>query len=304
MGAQLEASAAKKMSCFEAQYRRQFGHVVPEIRHVKAPELTLMRARQGAGDWSCPAVPELALVKQNGCRVDAEADLGAGRFHRRLIRGDTFVAAPGVATKVRLDRPHDVTLLAVDYARLKVLCAELALPEDGYFADLHRGPVRDPLVVGLIDCLWAEADADEPPRMLLRESALVCLAAALVARADGEPAARATKGQLAPWQERRAIERLTAEMAGNVSLASLAADVGLSPFHFARAFKRSTGLPPHRYQTMLRIERAKEWLCHDRRSITTIALDLGYGSSQSLARAFTREVGVSPLAYRRRTIGA
>ena len=304
MGTQLDASAASKMSCFEAHYRRRFDHVAPEVRQVKVPELTLMRSRQGAGDWSCPAVPELALVKQNGGRVDADADLGAGRFQHRLIRGDTFVAAPHVATKVRFDRPHDVLLLAVDYAKLKLLCADLALPGDGYFAALHRGPVRDPLVVGLIDCLWAEAEADEPPRMLLRENALVCLAAALVARADSKPAAPTIKGQLAPWQERRAIERLTAELAGNVSLASLAADVGLSPFHFARAFKRSTGLPPHRYQTVLRIERAKELLRDDWRSITTIALDLGYGSSQSLARAFTREVGMSPLAYRRRAIGA
>ena len=304
MGTQLDASATNKMSCFEAHYRRQFRHVAPEVRRVKVPELTLMRSRQGPGDWSCPAIPELALVKQNGSRVDADADLGAVRFQRRLIRGDTFVAAPGVATRVRFDRPHDVILLAVDYAKLQALCANLALPEDGCFAALHRGPVRDPLVIGLIDCLWAEADADEPPRMLLRESALVCLAAALVAGANGKQVAPEAKGQLAPWQERRAIERLTAELAGNVSLASLAADVGLSPFHFARAFKRSTGLPPHRYQTMLRIERAKELLRDGRRSITTIALDLGYGSSQSLARAFTREVGISPLAYRRRAIGA
>jgi len=83
-----------------------------------------------------------------------------------------------------------------------------------------------------------------------------------------------------------------------VSLAELAASVNLSPFHFARAFKRSTGLPPHRFQQRLRMESARELLRTTQLSVTDIALRVGYGSSQALARAFRRDAGATPAEFR------
>lgn len=73
----------------------------------------------------------------------------------------------------------------------------------------------------------------------------------------------------------------------------------ISPWYFARAFKHTTGLPPHRYQLMVRINCAKDLLSQTRLPITKIAERVGYGSSQTLARAFRNEVGTSPLEYRR-----
>jgi AraC family transcriptional regulator len=85
----------------------------------------------------------------------------------------------------------------------------------------------------------------------------------------------------------------------NLSLADLSSEVGLSPFHFSRMFKRSFGLAPHRYLIRLRVERACELLESTGLSVTEIALDVGYESSQSLARVFGTEMGMSPAAWRR-----
>jgi AraC family transcriptional regulator len=106
-------------------------------------------------------------------------------------------------------------------------------------------------------------------------------------------------GGLAPWQIRRVTEALESDPAAEQPLAELAALVGLSPYHFSRAFKKSVGVPPHAYQVQLRIERAQALLIETRQSVTEIAFAVGYESSQSLARAFVRQIGCTPSEFRR-----
>ncbi len=106
-------------------------------------------------------------------------------------------------------------------------------------------------------------------------------------------------GGLAAYVENRAIEYMAANLAKEISLDELAAVANLSPHHFCRAFRQSTGLPPHRYQIKLRIERAKALLADTRMSIADIAAEVGYEDQGQLARLFRREVGASPSRYRR-----
>jgi AraC family transcriptional regulator len=113
------------------------------------------------------------------------------------------------------------------------------------------------------------------------------------------PVPKSIRGGLAPWQVRRCEEYLNAHANTNVGLEHLASLVGLSPFHFARAFKQSTGVPPHQYLLSVRIEKAKALLSTTDANVTTIAFEVGYESSQALARLFRREVGLSPSDYRR-----
>jgi AraC family transcriptional regulator len=116
------------------------------------------------------------------------------------------------------------------------------------------------------------------------------------APAAGEPV---RPGGLADWQSRRTAEYIEAHLGDRISLATLAAIARLSPYHFARAFKRSFGVPPHRYHTARRIERAKTLLARPALSITEIALELGFGETSSFTAAFRRLVGRTPSSYRR-----
>lgn len=66
----------------------------------------------------------------------------------------------------------------------------------------------------------------------------------------------AARGGLAGWQRKRVFEFIENHLAETISISALAALVQLSPYHFARAFKQTFGLPPHRYHMSRRVERA------------------------------------------------
>jgi AraC family transcriptional regulator len=106
-------------------------------------------------------------------------------------------------------------------------------------------------------------------------------------------------GALSAWQLARVRDRMTAAIAGNVSLAELADEVRLSPFHFARAFKKATGLPPHRYIVDLRLDRARDLLQLSDLSVADIAAQVGYDDPSYFARLFRKHFDATPAAYRR-----
>lgn len=84
-----------------------------------------------------------------------------------------------------------------------------------------------------------------------------------------------------------------------IPLASLAASVAVSPFHFARAFKQATGLTPHGYVTSARLTCAKDRLLRSSASVTEIAEGLGYTNVGHFRRLFRREFGIHPGVLRR-----
>lgn len=113
-----------------------------------------------------------------------------------------------------------------------------------------------------------------------------------------EEAARA-HGGLAPWQLRRAEISMSENLGGQVPLNQLAGRCGLSVRHFARAFRHSTGMPPHRWLLNRRVERAKELLPDSKLSLAAIALACGFGSQSHFTRAFSAAICVSPGLWRR-----
>jgi AraC-like DNA-binding protein len=109
----------------------------------------------------------------------------------------------------------------------------------------------------------------------------------------------AIRGGLAPWQLRRAKEMLMAHLEADISLSEVARACKLSVSHFARAFRRTTGQPPHRWLTCRRVERAKELLRQSSDRMADIALRCGFADQASFIRAFKRVVGASPGGWRR-----
>ncbi len=106
-------------------------------------------------------------------------------------------------------------------------------------------------------------------------------------------------GGLAGWQLRRACEEMEARLGESISLDQLAALTGISPTHFSRAFKQSTGLPPFAWLLQRRIGRAQELLADQRQSLADIALAVGFAAQPQFTTAFRRLVGVTPGAWRR-----
>ncbi len=113
------------------------------------------------------------------------------------------------------------------------------------------------------------------------------------------PAKQNVRGGLAGWQQKKLAEYIEEHLAEDISLPALAEIAGLSPFHFARAFKQSFGVPPHRYLVSRRIEKAKNLLATPALPVTRIGLDLGFGEASSFTTAFRKHAGLTPTEYRR-----
>jgi transcriptional regulator GlxA family with amidase domain len=75
--------------------------------------------------------------------------------------------------------------------------------------------------------------------------------------------------------------------------------VGLSQFHFIRAFKHSVGISPYQYVLSERISVAKEMLSKRDLSIAGVALAVGFSNASQLNRVFKKVIGVTPTVYRR-----
>jgi AraC family transcriptional regulator len=106
-------------------------------------------------------------------------------------------------------------------------------------------------------------------------------------------------GGLAPWQERRCKELVTARNA-QISLEDLANECRLSVSHFGRAFKQTIGEPPHRWLLRQRVRAAEKMLAGSEHSIAAVAIACGFADQSHLTRVFSRIIGVPPGAWRRR----
>jgi AraC-like DNA-binding protein len=89
------------------------------------------------------------------------------------------------------------------------------------------------------------------------------------------------------------------DLSNTPALEELAAACGLSAGYFARAFKRTTGLPPHKWLVAQRVAKARELLEGSDRAISDIAAACGFADQSHLTRAFSRQLGASPAAWRR-----
>ena len=100
------------------------------------------------------------------------------------------------------------------------------------------------------------------------------------------------------WQLRKVEDYVRDQLAEEISVDKLAEVVELSPFHFSRVFKQSTGMSPLQFVTRQRITRAQQLIRETSRSLIEIALDVGYTSPSHFAQIFRRVVGVTPTEFR------
>jgi AraC family transcriptional regulator len=107
------------------------------------------------------------------------------------------------------------------------------------------------------------------------------------------------RGGLPGWQQKKLAQYVDEHLAEEISVTSLAQLAQLSPYHFSRAFKQSFGMPPHRYLTSRRIERAKMLLAQRNLSVTEIGLDVGFSETSAFTAVFRKFTGGTPTEYRR-----
>ena len=110
--------------------------------------------------------------------------------------------------------------------------------------------------------------------------------------------ARGDIGSLPSCRLRRVTEYIQQNLDKDLTLAELAAVVYMSPYHFSRLFKGSTGVPPHRFVIRQRIARASALLATQELSIAQISRMVGFRTPSHFTTVFRRVLGITPGAYR------
>lgn len=278
----------------------RYGSVAPHILTFKTAgtKIDMVEAIRPRGDLSRMALPSMVLNQDLAGGTRVRGDFGGVRFDARSTKGSFYLAPPNVAYDLLVDTDHHTRALAFPVAQWQAVVEGAA--DGGFSLDdprLYGGLFRSPAIHLALQHLWALCDEEGAPSRLMAQAG-GCEVLAELCRLAGAPFAPA-RGGLAPWAERRCVELMRARLSEDLSLDELAAEARLSPFHFARMFKQSFGVPPRAYLTRLRLEKACELLEQTDMPVTEIALEVGYSSNQVLARVFLKHRHMSPLDHRR-----
>lgn len=251
-----------------------------------------------AFDWA-PMRHIIALQFKQTAAVELRC--GSDGFRSASWPPGKLSVFPAMAhTSVRT--PNSGEVIAVQVDPKFVLCAASDLIDAERFELVPQHIVEDPLVSAGILELKGEVEAGYPGGRCYGETVATMLAVHLVRNYATRRMTVRDAGPALPRQQlRRAVDYIHEHLADDVSLTALAAAAGLSPFHFSRLFKKSTGLAPHRYLTLRRVERARTLLMADYATIADVALQVGFCDQSHLAAHFKRIYGITPKAFIQQT---
>jgi len=208
--------------------------------------------------------------------------------------GTAFITGPEVITWLGVAEPTEALEIYLDAALLAGVGFDSGRPG----IEPAEG-VRDGVVFGVASLLkrahvtgagLADIEASTLSHRLVEHLGQVYQ--------SGDRAGTPPTGTLAPATVDRIVQYIHTHLAGPITLDRLAALAALSPYHFARAFKSTTGVPPHRFVTTIRLETAKVTLVSSRRPVTEVAQAVGFGNVSHFRRLLHREFGLRPAQLR------
>jgi AraC-like DNA-binding protein len=262
---------------------------------------TLHRGPVSVVDYHCTAGPsDSPFVERHGSF--AVSYVRKGSFGYR-IRGQSFEL---VAGSVLVGFPGDEYVCTHDHTYGDECLSFHLTPDAVESLAEHKAiwrvgcvpPVPELMVLGEL----AQATAEQRTDLGLDEAALL-FAARFVEIVSGRKYPRRNERAR---DRRRAVEAalwIDANIEQTIDLDRVAKDAGLSAFHFLRLFGGVLGVTPHQYLVRSRLRRAARLLAEDTRSITDVAIDVGFNDLSNFVRTFRRAAGVSPRAFRRTARG-
>ena len=210
--------------------------------------------------------------------------------------GDTYLFDLGRSTIANLVPPFDFLRFCLPAPTLDRLAYDRGLRRVGGLRTTSRG-LYDPMMHGLAMSLLAVLQDLAKATTLFVDYVALAFHAHILTAYGGLLGGGSHAG-LAPWQLRRVHDFIEAHLDGDPSIADLARECRLSESYFARAFRRATGMTPHRWVMKRRIERAKELLTAGNLELTQVALACGFVDQSHLNRNFVRAEGHSPGKWR------
>ena len=220
-----------------------------------------------------------------------------------LKKNSLFVTAAGAPYDFRWKtltaEPFEVVLILISLPLFNEALKDV-FSENAKYARLRDvSGFEDPQLIPLLQQLRDEVTRPAASRLFVRSIAqaiAIHLARNYTALTES---ARGDTSSLPGFKLRRITDWMAEHMAEEFNLARLAEQAGMSEFHFNRLFKRAAGIPPLQFQIRLRMDTARRLLRETKKSVITIANDVGYSNPSHFAQLFRKETGQSPTDYRR-----
>jgi AraC-like DNA-binding protein len=245
--------------------------------------------------------PEEAFAFHVPLSVPFFSDLwtaGRRREVPEMRLGDAQLVDLGENPVVSLDIPFDSLRFFITQVALDELANEAGIRRvKGLYAPNFGA--RDLVMFGLAQALAGAMEQPGSGTAMFSEYIALAFFSHVTRAYGSAPAGTRARGGLASWQLRRASEFINANLAGDPSISQIANECGLSSSYFARAFKQATGIPPYRWLTKRRIERAKELLKEPGLALADIAQACGFIDQSHFTHVFSRSEGYSPGRWRR-----
>lgn len=243
--------------------------------------------------------PEQDLVRHNVSiylgRTAKYERLVKGRAVRDHLRyGDIIING---YQRTHWQNPGEYLLLHLEPKIITSAAADLMDTENIEMVEQYK--TRDPLIEQIGLALKSELESDGLGSRVYAESLFNALSVHLVRHycASGQKVLT-DSGNLPQDKLRCALEYINENLEKDLTLYEIAAAVGMSPYHFARAFKQAIGLPPHQYLIKCRIEKAKSLLAKTNLAIAEIAYRVGFASQSHFTTLFGKHTATTPKAYR------
>ncbi len=261
----------------------------------------------GYDKLSVPPLPKHhAIIHLNRRPLGLTQRLDGRLREERVHRGEVAIIPAGPSWKwgFRGETDSDLLPLCLEDAFLREVARSVEVDPEGMEIVPLLGE-RDPRIeqIGLLLKEEIEAEGLLGGR-LYAESLATALAISLIrdhsslGRKAARKAARERGGGLPRRALKEVIDYIGDNLEKDLTLAEMAGVAHMSPYHFSRLFKESTGLTPHRYVIERRVQRAEELLGSSALPIAEIALLCGFANQSHLNRHFKRLLGVSPKALR------
>jgi AraC family transcriptional regulator len=237
--------------------------------------------------------PACELWENGKCVMRADVPAGATYLYD-LKRDPRYV----------IDKPFHSLFFYLPRSALDGLTEQSSTPRVGQLA-CELGVGHDDTVVRHIGASLQQGlrRPDETNQLFIDHMMLALTAHVAQTYGGLQRISETNRGGLAPWQLKRACERLEADLGGKLSLEQIAAEFDRSVSHFSRAFRVSTGLPPHQWLLRQRVEAAKRLMTVRGLSLSEIAISAGFAHQSHFTRVFSAVVGVSPGVWRREAQG-
>lgn len=237
------------------------------------------------------------LVPTDNANLFATYPVGQGRDRTMFVSAPLMSILPPELPHSLADRPGSNTLILSIAAPFFNEVARALGCGDAALVEPHA--TADRLIREVGNAVTHDVRSRRPPDAGYRDS-LAALPAAHVARNYVTPKSSkaALCGGLAPHKLRCVRDHVCEHLGETIRVDQLAEAVHLSPFHFARMFKQSTGQSPHLYVVMQRIERAKQLLAATDNALVDVGAEVGFRTQGHFTGVFHRYAGFTPRTFR------